>query len=242
MVSVDRSALGGQTMRKKHLTTRAPASDGVARFERNSFDAPSALWFDVTTPAYNGEDHTGGTWPAFDGVGDYVVAPAPYAETGVDALPITADLTSVTMECWAKPAGLTANSRLISINSDTTTGYLLISLRTTGELRCYVNNSNKAQSALGVVTVGPWFHVVMTAGTGVAPAIYLDGADVTLATTASSYAQSNTQIAAGATLYNPTPSTTQRFYGDLDTVRVYDRILSPDEVLANYNAGKAAHP
>jgi hypothetical protein len=145
------------------------------------------------------------------------------------------------MECWMNPAGLAGNSRLISINSDTTTGYLLISLRATGELRCYVNNSNKAQSALGVITVGQWFHIAMTAGTGVAPVIYLNGVDVTLATTASAYPQSNSQIAVGATLYNPGPSTTQLFHGDIDTARVYERILSPDEVLMNYNAGLAAH-
>ena len=140
-----------------------------------------------------------------------------------------------------KPAGLAAHSRLISINSDTTTGYLLISLRTTGELRCYVNNSNRAQSALGVITVGPWFHIAMTAGTGVAPVIYLNGVDVTLASTAIAYPQSNSQITVGATLYNPGPSTTQRFHGDIDTARVYARILSADEVLRNYNAGRAAH-
>jgi hypothetical protein len=228
-------------MRTKRLKGPTAVSDSaLIRFTSLSHDG--AAWNDLTPHANTGEDHIGGTWPAFDGVGDYVVAPGPYAETGVTGLPITADLTSATMECWAKPAGLAAASRLISINSDTTTGYLLISLRTTGELRCYVNNSNKAQSALGVITVGPWFHIVMTVSTGVAPAIYLNGADITLATAASTYAQSNTQIAIGATLYNPVPSTTQRFHGDIDTARVYDRILSPDEVLMNYNAGRAAHP
>ncbi len=230
---------------RNSTTSRVPAARvttnlGVARLANDSF---STVWNDLSPNGYNGEDHTGGTWPFFDGVGDYVVAPGPYVETGDPlGLPITADLTSATMECWMKPAGLAAHSRLISINSDTTTGYLLISLRTTGELRCYVNNSNRAQSALGVITVGPWFHIAMTAGTGLAPVIYLNGADVTLASTAIAYPQSDSQIAVGATLYNPPgPSTTQLFHGDIDTVRVYERILSPDEVLMNYNAGLAAH-
>ncbi len=225
--------------RKSHKSGK-PIGAGVGSFSRLSF---STTWNDLSPNGYNGEDHTGGTWPFFDGVGDYVVAPWPYVPSGgaPGSLPIKADLTSATMECWMKPAGLAANSRLISINSVTTTGYLLISLRTTGELRCYVNNSNRAQSALGVITVGPWFHIAMTAGTGVAPVIYLNGVDVTLATAAIAYPQSDSQIAVGATLYNPGPSTTQRFHGDIDTARVYARILSADEVLRNYKAGQAAH-
>jgi hypothetical protein len=227
--------------RQRHHLQRVPhATDGVARFERLAHDGTT--WLDATPHHRDGEDHTGGTWPFFDGVGDYILAPPPYFESG-GALdhPITADLTAATMECWAKPAGLAAHSRIISINSDTTTGYLLISLRTNGQLRCYVNNSNKAHTATGTVTVGPWFHIAMTAGTGIAPVIYVNGVDLTASTNASAYPQSNSQISIGATLYNPGPSTTQRFHGDIDTARVYDRILSPDEVLKNYNAGRAAH-
>ena len=157
-------------------------------------------------------------------------------------LPVTADLTLATMECWIKPAGLATKSRLISINSATREGYLMVTLWTTGELKCYVDTGSRAQSAPGVITVGTWFHIAMTAGNGVAPVIYLNGADVTLAgATAAAYPQSNSQISIGATLYNPGPSTTQRFHGDIDTARVYDRILSADEVLRNYNAGRAAH-
>ncbi len=225
--------------RKSHKSGK-PIGAGVGSFSRLSF---STIWNDLSPNGYNGEDHTGGTWPFFDGVGDYVVAPGPYAETGVNPLPITADLTSATMECWMKPAGLAAHSRLISINSDTTTGYLIISLRTNGELRCYVNNSNRVNTAAGVITVGNWFHIAMTAGTGVVPIIYVNGAVVPSAGAgALAYPQSNTQISVGATIYDPPgPKMTQRFHGDIDTARVYDRILSADEVLRNYNAGRAAH-
>lgn len=234
---------------RNSTTSRVPAARvttnlGVVRLANDSFDT---AWNDLTSHHYNGEDHTGGAWPLFDGVGDYIVAPGPYKETGVTALPITADLTSATMECWAKPSatGLAANSRLISINSDTTTGYLIISLRTNGELRCYVNNSNRMNTAAGVITVSNWFHIAMTTGAGVTPIIYVNGADVTSAGAgALAYPQSNSQISIGATLYNPIPpgpSTTQLFNGDIDTARVYERILSPAEVLMNYNAGRAAH-
>tara|TARA_R110000824_G_scaffold374745_1_gene565353 strand:- start:6676 stop:6978 length:303 start_codon:yes stop_codon:yes gene_type:complete len=98
-------------------------------------------------------------------------------------------------------------------------------------------------TAAGVITASNWFHIVMTAGTGVVPIIYVNGADVTSGGAgALAYPQSNTQIAVGATLYNPGPSTTQRFTGEIDTANVYDRILPPDEVKNNFNAGKAAHP
>jgi hypothetical protein len=232
---------------RNSTTSRVPAARvttnlGVVRLANDSFDT---AWNDLTSHHYNGEDHTGGAWPLFDGVGDYIVAPGPYVQGGLGEppnLPITADLTSATMECWIKPAGLAAKSRLISINSASREGYLMVALWTTGELKCYVDTGPRAQSAPGVITVGPWFHIAMTAGNGVAPVIYLNGADVTLAgATAAPYPQSNSQIAVGATLYNPGPSTTQRFHGDIDTVRVYERILSPDEVLMNYNAGLAAH-
>ena len=230
-------------MRTKRLKGPAAVSDkGVARFGALSHDG--VLWNDLTPYARNGTDVTGGGWPVFDGVGDYVIAPGPYVARGGADLPITADLTSATMECWAKPAaaGLAAHSRIISINSVTTTGYLIISLRTNGELRCYVNNSNRMNTAAGVITASNWFHIAMTAGTGVTPIIYVNGADVTSAGAgALAYPQSNSQISIGATLYNPGPSTTQLFNGTIDTARVYSKILSPDEVLMNYNLGRAAH-
>ena len=33
-----------------------------------------------------------------------------------------------------------------------------------------------------------------------------------------------------------------KFQGELDTVRLYPRALSPDEILRDYHAGKPAHP
>tara|TARA_R100001163_G_C5046630_1_gene183875 strand:- start:1084 stop:1470 length:387 start_codon:yes stop_codon:yes gene_type:complete len=37
-------------------------------------------------------------------------------------------------------------------------------------------------------------------------------------------------------------STYNRWTGYIDTVRVFSRVLSPDEILRDYHAGKPAHP
>ena len=208
--------------------------------------ATTALWYDLTPNNRNGEDHTGGGWPSFDGVGDYVVAPGPYVPPGggPGTMPIDANLQTATLEVWIKAAGLALNSRPLMVNSESTVVYLAIAIIADGEIRAMVGDAYRAGSAVGLITVGPWAHVVVTVGSGIAPTIFLNGVDVTTGPVSVAYPQSDSQICVGAQLYNPgpPPTTTQRFNGDIDTARVYDRILSPDEVLNNFNAGKAAHP
>ena len=105
-----------------------------------------------------------------------------------------------------------------------------------------MNDSNRVNTAAGVITVGNWFHIVMTAGTGVVPLIYVNGALVPSAGAgALAYPVSTTQITVGATLTGAGASVSQPFNGEIDTARVYNRILSPDEVLKNYYAGLARH-
>jgi hypothetical protein len=242
----------------KNIKSPPVVSDALARYEHESAEPAVPItapvtpgptigtWFDVSANAIDGRSNDPTLFDtfAFDGVVDYVICPSPYVPSLAGALPIVADLTSATMECWMKPdavSGLAANSRPITINSAGTPGYLIISLRTDGQLRCYVNNSNRAHTALGEVTNGVWFHVAMTAATGVAPIIYLNGADVTDVSVASAYPVSTTQITVGATLTGAGASVSQPFNGEIDTARVYNRILSPDEVLKNYYAGLARH-
>jgi len=230
---------------RNSTTSRVPAARvttnlGVARLANDSF---STVWNDLSPNGYNGEDHTGGTWPFFDGVGDYVLAPPPYVKGGVGEpplLPITADLTTATVEAWCKPSGLAATMRVISLHSAASLNSLSLGVRNTGLLFFQVNNTIRADG-LSPLVVGTWVHVVCVAATGSAPVLYVNGVDDTGAASSSAYPYSPSQIGIGATLYSAPLATSQPFHGDIDTVRVYERILSPDEVLMNYNAGLAAH-
>ena len=231
-------------MRKKHLSTRGAASDGVARLESSSFDPFVGTWYDLTPNNNDGEDHTGGGWPFFDGVGDYILAPPPYVKGGVGEpppLPITADLTAATVEAWCKPSGFAATMRAVSLHSAASLNSLSLGVRNTGLLFFQVNNTIRADG-LSPLVVGTWAHIVCVAATGSAPILYINGVDDTGVASSSAYPYSQSQIGVGATLYSAAPATSQPFHGDIDTIRIYDRVLTPDEVLANYNAGKAAHP
>ena len=91
-----------------------------------------------------------------------------------------------------------------------------------------------ANLAVVPVTVG-WFHLalVWTPGAPASLQSYINGVlHVTVAP--SDYGAIGQPLVIG--------SGTAGFYsGKIDTVRVYARALSSDEILRDYNAGKAAH-
>ena len=232
-------------LRNRHLQGVTAAPDAIFRANRLTFDATAGLWYDISSNGYNGEDHTGGTWPFFDGVGDYVVCPYPYVPNapsgGVPGTqPIATDLTSASIEVWLRPASIGSHRRAISINSGTDLNYLSLGVRDVGYAFLQVRNTMRCTGLTNLVA-GAWTHIVATVGSGQTPVLYVNGADDTNTHSTSTYVSENVQISVGATLYNVTPSVSQSFQGDIDTARVYDRILSADEVLRNYNAGRAAH-
>ena len=228
-------------MKKRHLhSSRAVTDSGVVRLGSLCHDG--SAWNDLTPHGYSGEDHTGGGWPFFDGVGDYVVAPGPYSQGGIGGvLPISQDLATATVEAWFKPAAIGSNMRIVSIHSASSLNSLSVGVRAAGDLFFQVQNSSRGDS-LSTMVAGDWAHVACTVGPGVAPIVYINGADDTNTSSTSWPPSSTYQIGIGVTLYGGGPFLSQPFHGDIDTVRVYDRILSPDEVLKNYNAGRAAHP
>jgi hypothetical protein len=229
-------------MRTKRLKGPTAVSDSaLLRFTALSHDGTA--WNDLTPHANMGTDNTGGGWPLFDGVGDHVIVPSPYVVTGggPGSMPLAADLTAVTVEVWINPAAIGAHRRALSINSDTDLNYLSLGLRDVGYMFLQVRNAIRC-TGLTTLVAGAWTHVVATVASGTAPIMYVNGLDDTDTSTSSTYVAENIQVSVGGTLYGALPSVSQAFHGDIDTARIYSRILSPDEVLMNYNAGRAAHP
>ena len=233
----------------KSIRSPDSVSGAVVRYGRCSGEPAGVpvpvigTWFDTSGNAIDGRSNDPALFEtfAFGGVVDYVLAPYPYAEGGIGGvLPISQDLATATVEAWFKPAAIGSNMRIVSIHSASSLNALSVGVRAAGDLFFQVQNSSRGDS-LSAMVAGAWAHVACTVGPGVAPIVYVNGADDTNTSSASWPPSSTYQIGIGATLYGGGPFLSQPFQGDIDTVRVYDRVLSPDEVLKNYNAGRAAH-
>jgi hypothetical protein len=201
-----------------------PASNGaLVRCEPLTFDASASNWVNITAAA-SGDCNcsTVAAWPLFPGdVAQFGVIPK---NAELDAL------TSCTFEAWVK---LVANNFSSPINRWTHTGGIII--KNTGEPG-YFDNSRGAQIyGATPMALGSWAHIAVTldnaASTGT---IYLNGA------------------VDGSGLWNVHTGLSFDLYvgqfpgfwpvnGEINEARLYDRVLSADEVARNYQAGRARH-
>ena len=181
----------------------------------------------------NGADiNAAGMWDTnagfFDGVDDLVHFPSLDA-SGSD---LSADFTAIG---WIKPivgadqvffsksedASWTTDDKAFSINEDSGSNYLQWNVHSEGT----VNGSTDIQS-------NEWYHIAITHDDGEND-IYLylngtiDGNDASFTNPAD---QSNTVFKIGAR------GGSQEFKGQIDEFKFYDRVLSTDEIRADYNA------
>lgn len=220
-------------MRKKHHKSLRPTGDASARYERSSHSG--ATWYDLMPAPANGADSgTPGFWPAFDGV------------SGVDlGQPVKLDFAGAfTCSFWAKQA------------TDAPTGSERIVARDGGGrswLVQFADPSGSFQSFMwGVGFPAPGYRIVTTPGNPLAVwhyAVFVnEGAGNDLVNFIDGVEQARAVGGGGApvlpannTQIGQDNATGPKFQGELDTVRLFPRALSSDEILRDYNAGKAAH-
>ena len=86
-------------------------------------------------------------------------------------------------------------------------------------------------------TVNAWNHISVSLD-ATSLKIYLNGSLQETVSTGSLFASQNRRASIAAD-YNGTPGTGTRYLdGDIGAVKVYNRVLSADEILQNYNALK----
>jgi hypothetical protein len=161
----------------------------------------------------------------FDGVNDVV--------TGKDIdLP-----TQMTVEAWIRPLSIASNTSQDRILSKDANLELMLSSSSSG---CGFGSSGHLQWRLtisgtnvrlcgGTVTLNAWQHVAATFN-GSALQLYIDGQLVANATRNGSLTANNIVMSMGnvASLNRP-------FHGDIDEVRLWKRVRTQSEILANMN-------
>ena len=156
---------------------------------------------------------------------------AAYLETADAA---TLDIsTNISVEAWVRPEVVNVLQTVVAKNS----AYQL-EVRADGKpsFSFWSGSTEKATpTTTTTLTAGAWRHVVATYD-GANVRIYINGIlNTTTAQTGTIDTNSNALITAGLT------STTEKFQGSIDDVRIYNVVLTAAQILNNYKATKAAH-
>ena len=211
-----------------------PSSDGSTWSDLTSSNA------DVTLTSMNASQHDKeiGGWFSFDGSADY-------GTITNDAVKIT---TGGTYEFWIRPANTSQTGKYILAqnSSNNNWGYSIQQNGTALHLWSYQmtpSQSYVAQlTASSVLTANKWHHVVVSIGdTAAENKIYVDGDLKATEDTLGGTLQSNSNTLYIGTYYPSVVSSTG-WAGDLGQLRLYDSILTADEVMQNYRFTKNDYP
>ena len=223
-------------MRKSRVKQPVITGDAELRLERLSANTGSATWHDISASGNNGTASDPAIFSdfGFDGVVDNVQ---------VAAVNVMADFTKDwSLAFWYKRTipGLTQSTIFDTRTVPAGGSAGGFTLRDNGagtydDFDMSVYNPTYQALDMSPGTTADWYFSVITFESGVGWKTYA-GAGVlfkTLNTANVNGAGSPLRIGTGT--YN-------KFEGNIDTVRVYPRVLSVDEIKRDYYAGKTAHP
>ena len=227
-------------MRKQRIKQPVVTGDAAARYERLSHSGTT--WYDLMPAPANGTDNTIGaafTWPAFNGES--------FVSFGDPAkLQFATDFSIVAWYRQSIDPPTQGNERIVSRDSITGTRcFLMAQADNTGQAQGYIFNNVGAVNpvASGTYNTGT-FHmaVLVNDASNTNAYYYVDGIVRSTKIGQGGPVSSWGTIDTEAGRHQLAGNLTDYFTGDIDTVRFYDRALSPDEILRDYHAGKPAHP
>ena len=160
---------------------------------------------------------------------DFVAASEEHVEIG-DVAPLNITGSTITVSAWVKIASATAEKKVIAKWSDSAGAFsYLLSVAGTGDDKAqFAVNTGSNGVAIGTtsLSVGVW-HLIVGTYDGVTVRVYLDEVeDGTASLTgniSSNTAPVRIGVGSGATSEQPMD-------GAIDDARIYDRVLSADEV------------
>jgi type II secretory pathway pseudopilin PulG len=156
----------------------------------------------------------------FDGGNDYV-------DVGASPSLLSQDMT---IAAWVKPASILQWAGVLSNMRGWGTGF---SLQVGTDNRIAAMTSGIYVTSIQTPSAGTWYHIVATHSASNTVKLYVNGALEKESTKTVSFdADAKTYIG----VFYTSPSLS--FYGNIDDVRIYNRVLSADEVQAIYNATK----
>ena len=175
-----------------------------------------------------------GNGTIYDGTGDYV-------NVG-DAASLDFGTGDFTLEAWIKTSE-NNNRILCKMNSSGNyEGFYFQILNGTLHASVSDANGNSKDYSSGTVTDNQWHHVVFVADRSANATFYIDGAfDDAFSISGNSGSVNNNETLRIGKVYGNV--TTDMFNGSIDSVRIYNRALSPKEIrdLYNFAPGPVLH-
>ena len=155
---------------------------------------------------------------------DFVSANTDYLKSNA-VVDLTANGGDFTIGMWIKPDNVVANHWALTLDVATVFGII-----TSGTEVCVVMGGGQCSSGAGI-GIGNWYHVVAT-GDGTTVRLYVDSVSVKNVTTA--YVFTATEY-----LYVGVHGTELASYFDgiIDEVGIWNRVLTPAEIIQLYNGG-----
>jgi hypothetical protein len=211
----------------------------LSAFDRNSYVSGSTTWNDVSGQGNNGTLVNGPTFNSgnggsivFDGVDDFV-------DLGNSSNVTT--FNYLTINAWVKPTTLPISSnqgRVIIRGNDS---YRLYWYNDNGNNKLYfysayigeLSLTNSASYLTSNFTTGIWYNIVATYD-GSQTQLFINGSLVSTSTGKSGTITGTDNILLGK-------SNSNEYYlnGNIASIQLYNRALSAQEVLQNYNATKS---
>ena len=148
--------------------------------------------------------------------------------------------SSISVEVWAKWDSISDQWLIEKHNSsdpiDYKHGFVLRSDTPTNTTLWMVGNGATYVSVTGGITIGTWHHIVGTYNGSLAT-LYVDGVEKANGTLAGGIDYTDV-----GDLYIGSSNANNRYFnGKMDEVRIYNRALTAEQVIANYNSGTPAY-
>lgn len=164
----------------------------------------------------------------FDGVNDYV-ATTRVAGTGTAT-------SSVTWACWCAPA--TASGDIINMTSGS--GWNMCPIWASGQIFYAKVWSAPTLSALSTFTLNQYYYLVLVFDYSASAAYFYINGSIQSSTTGMTYSASGVDNYLGLGLAGA-QATNLYFNGKISSSHVYNRALTAQEALQNYNATKTRY-
>ena len=229
--------------------------DGLALYldvgNPNSFYSPTAgvIWKDVSGNSNNGTLTNGPTFNSdnggsivFDGTNDYIIT----ADNQTPTLNIT---SQITIESWVRTtavANISHTDGIVSkgLSSDNNSGVYELCLYPTSNInypffRMRIGSSTVTNYPTNIpINLNNVYQIVGTYN-GNIMRVFVNGIESGTGVAASGDIQSNTQqLTIGVRYLNRSGGNDSFFTGNMYNIKIYNKELTPTEILQNYNATK----
>jgi len=203
-----------------------------------SYPGTGTTWTDRSGNGNNGTltngpifDSTNGGSIGFDGASEYIQLPQSFSFGS----------SSFSIECWVKLNTISGIDAIYYSQSSNQSGFYGIGHANVSTAKGFYisdyNGSTRVTSKTGVVaSINTWYHLTGVKNTSNQCGVYVNGSLASsLLTSTLSVTSSNPKIG-----INPVASS-EILDGSISQFRMYNKALTPDEILQNYEATKGRY-